>query len=119
MLNQNIDLEGIVALGRALSNPKRVAILDLLMQGVQCNCELAAALGVGESLISHHMRLLEDTGLVQAEHDELDARWVYYAVAKSAMVEALQALDSFLDVERIQARQPSCGPSAPQALGCC
>jgi ArsR family transcriptional regulator len=58
------------------------------MQGVQCNCELSDALGLAPNLISHHMNVLCQSGLVTAEHDPFDARWIYYSV-DSAAVEAL------------------------------
>ena len=59
---------------KALSDPTRLAILDLLMEGVQCNCEIAERLDLSLSLISHHMRSLREAGLIEFEHDPLDAR---------------------------------------------
>jgi len=112
MLNQSSsgDLERIATLGRALSHPKRLAILDMLMQGVQCNCELAAQLGLADNLISHHMRVLQQAGLVTAERDPVDARWIYYAVDPAAVEAALGLIARFMDTARIQPRTPACGP---------
>lgn len=112
MLNQltATDLERLAALGRVLSHPKRLAILDMLMQGVQCNCEISTQLGLADNLISHHMRLLQEAGLVTSERDPVDARWIYYAVDAPAVSEALAALARFLDTGRIQPRTPACGP---------
>ena len=104
------EIERVAALGKALSNPKRVAILNLLMQGVQCNCESAARLQLADNLISHHMRLLQDVGLVSSERDSFDARWVYYAVDPAILERDAETLSRFLDVTRLQPRQPSCGP---------
>lgn len=95
---------------KAVSDPTRLAILDLLMEGVQCNCEIAERLDLSLSLISHHMRSLRQAGLIEFEHDPLDARWVYYAVDRQALQAFRAALDHLLDVQRIQPRQPSCGP---------
>lgn len=112
MLNQSppVDLDRVAALARALGHPKRLAILDLLMQGVQCNCEIAAQLGLADNLISHHMRALQEAGLVTSERDPLDARWIYYAVDTAAVGAALAALGGFLDTSRIRPRTPACGP---------
>ncbi len=104
--------ERLAALGRALSHPKRLAILDKLMQGVQCNCEIAASLGLADNLISHHVRILQETGLVSAERDPVDARWIYYQVDAAAVEAALSLLSRFLDTGRIQPRTPACGPPA-------
>ncbi len=112
MLNQfpAQDLARLAALGRVLSHPKRLAILDMLMQGVQCNCEIAAQLGLADNLISHHMRILQEAGLVTSQRDPVDARWIYYAVDANAVDAAVAALSRFLDTNRIQPRTPACGP---------
>ena len=99
---------------KALSNPKRLRIYDMLMEGVQCNCEIAERLDLSLSLISHHMHILEETGLVKSERDADDARWIYYSVDEEALSKFKEALDQFLDPERIKPRAPSCGPQ-----GCC
>ncbi len=101
------DLANIL---KILGDPSRLAIFDLLMQGVQCNCELGDQLKMPMNLISHHLKVLRDAGLVNAERDETDARWIYYSVNQKAIEQLHQQLDSFLDVKRIQSRQPSCGP---------
>lgn len=112
MLNQfsQTDLDRLAALGRVLGHPKRLAILDMLMQGVQCNCEISAQLGLADNLISHHMRLLQEAGLVTSERDPVDARWIYYCVDAPAVDSALAALSQFMDTGRIQPRTPACGP---------
>ncbi|MEA3406452.1 MAG: metalloregulator ArsR/SmtB family transcription factor [Chloroflexota bacterium] len=103
---------------KALSNPKRLRIYDMLMEGVQCNCEIAERLDFSLSLISHHMRILEDAGLVKSERDVDDARWIYYSVDKEALSEFKEGLDQFLDLERIKPRVPSCGPQANCGTAC-
>ncbi|MCP4540528.1 MAG: winged helix-turn-helix transcriptional regulator [Chloroflexi bacterium] len=95
---------------KAFSNPTRLSVFDMLMEGVQCNCEIAERLGLSLSLISHHLRILRQVGLVQSERDSEDARWVYYSVNQRALAELIQAVDHLLDVDRIQPRVPSCGP---------
>ena len=64
---------------KALAEPKRLLILHLLMEGVQCNCELGDALEMAPNLISHHLSVLRKAGLVDVERDALDARWIYYS----------------------------------------
>jgi len=107
----NIVDEAILIPGlKALSHPKRLRICDLLMQGVQCNCEISERLGLSLSLISHHMGTLVDAGLVKSRRDPIDARWIYYSINEDAMSRFKEALNRFLDLERIKPRQPSCGP---------
>lgn len=95
---------------KALSDPTRLSVFDMLMEGVQCNCEIAERLGLSLSLISHHVRILREIGLVQGERDPDDARWVYYSIDREALAELNEAIGHLLDVNRIQPRAPSCGP---------
>jgi ArsR family transcriptional regulator len=114
MLNytpETIHIERLSQIAKALGHPKRIAILDALIKGVQCNCEIAAQLGLADNLISHHMRILEEAGLVQSERDPVDARWVYYSVDPEALAQTCAVLCAFFDPARIQPRQPVCGPS--------
>ena len=95
---------------KAFSDPTRLSVFDMLMEGVQCNCEIAERLGLSLSLISHHMRILREIGLVQGERDPDDARWIYYSIDREALAELNEAIGHLLDVNRIQPRVPSCGP---------
>lgn len=101
------DLAGIL---KMLGDPTRLAIFDLLMQGVQCNCEIGDRLDLPMNLISHHLKVLREAGLVEAERDPIDARWVYYSVNQKTLNVLRDQLGAFLDPARIQPRVPSCGP---------
>lgn len=103
---------------KALAEPRRLLLLEMLIRGVQCNCDLGETLGMAPNLVSHHLRVLRDVGLVHAEHDPLDARWVYYSIDPAALRELSDALARFLDPNRIRPRLASCGPRvAPGVAG--
>jgi ArsR family transcriptional regulator len=104
------ELESLSEQLKVLAEPNRLKILDLLMQGVQCNCELGDNLQMAPNLISHHLRTLHRAGLVELERDANDARWVYYSVNREAIAKLQAALETFLDLNRIQPRSPACGP---------
>lgn len=108
------ETKKLARLFRVLSEPNRLAIFDLLMQGVQCNCEIGKRLGLPMNLVSHHLRVLRNAGLVEAQREPTDARWVYYSVNKAALTETCARLTAFLAPTRIQPRLPSCGPAAVQ-----
>ncbi|MFW6069269.1 MAG: ArsR/SmtB family transcription factor [Chloroflexota bacterium] len=95
---------------KLLANPKRLQLIHLLMEGVQCNCELGEALDMAPNLISHHLGLLRDAGLVNVERDAVDARWLYYSLNEEALAELNAAYQLFFDAERIKPRRPTCGP---------
>jgi ArsR family transcriptional regulator len=66
---------------QALSDPTRLGILQRLMTGERCVCELTDALDAAQSRLSFHMRVLRDAGLVR---DRRAGRWVYYTLIPEA-----------------------------------
>jgi len=97
---------------KVVSDPKRLRIINLLMQGVQCNCELGEQLQMPRNLISHHLSILRQAGLVEVERDVLDARWVYYSINRATLEELNRVFGTFFDPARIQPRHPACGPQS-------
>jgi ArsR family transcriptional regulator len=106
---------------KVLAEPKRLLIVNLLMQGVQCNCELGEQLQMAPNLISHHLSVLRQAGLVEIERDALDGRWIYYSINLAALNELHAAFGAFFDPARIQPRHPTCGPQSalvrPEEVG--
>lgn len=95
---------------KVLAEPKRLLLFEMVVQGVQCNCDLVDALGMTPNLVSHHMSVLREAGLVLAERDPLDARWVYYSIDPTALDALRDELGLLLDPGRIQPRRVTCGP---------
>ena len=58
-----------LAVLEALAEPRRRAILDALRDGERAVNELVECLGVSQPLVSKHLRVLRDTGLVDARID--------------------------------------------------
>lgn len=85
-LDHTLAADGIAATARALAEPVRVRILDLLRRSETqvCQCELIPLLGINQSLLSHHMKKLTDAGLVKIERRH---RWAYYSVSPDAFKE--------------------------------
>jgi ArsR family transcriptional regulator len=104
------NLQALADRLKVLAEPKRLLILHMLMEGVQCNCELGDALKMPPNLISHHLRALREAGLVDVERDALDARWVYYSINRKALDELNETFGVFFDPARIKPRRPTCGP---------
>lgn len=109
--------EEVVTLLKALADANRLRIFDLLMQGDSCNCELTEKLGLPPNLLSHHLRVLREAGLVNSRRDAVDGRWIYYAVCEEAVAHWRAWFSEFLDPARIQARPVLCGPEGQQVDG--
>ena len=97
---------------KVICEPNRLQLLEKIIEGVQCNCELGSALQIAPNLISHHLGILREAGILDVERDPIDARWVYYSINLKAMEELRQVFGSFFDPERIQTRRYTCGPQA-------
>jgi len=74
---------------KALSDPRRLRILDRLRGGERCVCDLIDALDAGQSLLSFHLKVLKDAGLVT---DRREGRWAYYTLH----TDTLREVESFV-----------------------
>jgi ArsR family transcriptional regulator len=85
-LSHAVDAERIATVAKALGEPLRVQILDVLRRSEQavCQCELIALFDVKQSLLSHHMKKLTDAGLVSVERRH---KWAYYSISTDALQE--------------------------------
>jgi ArsR family transcriptional regulator, arsenate/arsenite/antimonite-responsive transcriptional repressor len=70
-------LKSFIKVMKALSDPNRVKIIKLLDQKEMCVCELQGALGIAQSTVSKHLKILEEAGLVDYRKDGL---WVNYSL---------------------------------------
>jgi ArsR family transcriptional regulator, arsenate/arsenite/antimonite-responsive transcriptional repressor len=88
------DLD-VVTVCKALGDPTRLKILELLKargrsccdliardeKGL-CACDIESAIGLSQAAVSHHMALLRRAGLVQAEKR---SRWIFYSRNETAI----------------------------------
>jgi ArsR family transcriptional regulator len=106
----SIDIESFAQWLKIIGEPNRLRIINLLMGGVQCNCEIGDMLGMAPNLISHHLKVLREEGLVNVERDPSDSRWLYFTLNIEKLDLIQQTFSEFFDPARIQPRQASCGP---------
>ena len=71
------NLDGRAAVFAALGEPVRLALVDRLVAGDASPGELAADVGLGTNLLAHHLRVLEDTGIIRRVRSEGDRRRSY------------------------------------------
>jgi ArsR family transcriptional regulator len=85
-LDPGLDADAIAAIAKALAEPVRVQILDVLRRSEEdvCQCELMTLFDIGQSLLSHHMRKLVESRLVSVERRH---KWAYYSIPTGALDE--------------------------------
>lgn len=88
------EAERLAALLKVVAEPVRLRIMMLLAAEQLCVCHLQDALGVRQTLASHHLRALRDAGLVETEPC---GRFVYYRLRPGALDAAQDALGVLAD----------------------
>ena len=63
---------------KALSDPNRLMIIDMLSCGELCACVILAKLKITQPTLSHHMRILCECGLVSGRKS---GKWIYYSLS--------------------------------------
>jgi ArsR family transcriptional regulator, arsenate/arsenite/antimonite-responsive transcriptional repressor len=76
--------EGTAAVFKALGEPARVKIVNLLARSDEavCACEFIPALGLTQATVSHHLKKLTDAGLLEREQR---GKWAYFSLNPEAV----------------------------------
>ena len=74
---------------KALCDPKRLAILSLLRSGEKCACVLMDQLGMAQSAVSYHMKILCESGIVVSRQE---GKWTHYSLSGIGSKELLLSL---------------------------
>ena len=75
---------------KALAAAIRLRILGLLSSREMCVCEVTVALDLTQPNASHHLRILENVGLVK---DRKEGKWVFYSIANPELFEGIRKLN--------------------------
>ena len=74
---------------KAFCDENRLRILELLRSGEKCACVLLDDLHITQSTLSHHMKILCDSGVVQGRKE---GKWVYYSIDAEGAARAVTLL---------------------------
>ncbi len=83
-LDPALDAERLAVVAKALSEPVRVSLLDVLRRHGEpvCQCELVPLFDLPQSTLSHHVSKLVAAGLVDVERRH---RWAFYSASPAAL----------------------------------
>ena len=73
----------------AFCDETRLKVLELLQNGEKCASVLLKQVAVGQSTLSHHMRILVESGLVTARKA---GKWTYYSICEDGRQYAIELL---------------------------
>lgn len=80
---------------KAFCDENRLIILQLLCGGEKCACKLQDALSIGQSTLSHHMKILCEACIVKTRKD---GKWTYYSIDPVGRQAAIQLLSQVTEV---------------------
>lgn len=86
---QSIDYLKYAVLFKALSDPNRLMIIDMLSRGEMCACHILEAFEISQPTLSHHMKTLCDSDLVKSRRE---GKWMHYTLND----EVIRSLRAFL-----------------------
>jgi len=71
--------EEYVSVFKAVSDETRLKIIDMISCGEMCACDILEQFSISQSTLSYHMKILSESGLVNAARD---GAWVRYTLNK-------------------------------------
>jgi DNA-binding transcriptional ArsR family regulator len=77
----------------ALSDPKRLEIIEFLREGEKCVCEIVPYLCLIQPVVSRHLKILKDCGLLKYRKEGTRR---LYSISDYRIVEIIDAVDSEL-----------------------
>ena len=86
-----LDVKRIAAIFKAFCDENRVNILQMLKNGEKCACKLLEEMNITQPTLSHHMKILCDSGIVAGRKD---GKWMYYSISVPGIEAARQYLRS-------------------------
>jgi ArsR family transcriptional regulator len=72
----------VAVLLKALADPLRINIVQALADGERCVCDLTEMLGLTQSRLSFHLKVMRQAGVLRAREQ---GRWVYYRLEPEAI----------------------------------
>lgn len=93
---------------KALADENRLAIMLSLQHGEKCACVLLEELNITQPTLSHHMKILCDSSLVNARKQ---GKWMYYSLSK----EGISAFRNMIEVYA----HCDCEKQEPENGSCC
>lgn len=78
---------------KALADENRLAIMMSLQQKEKCACYLLEELNISQSTLSHHMKLLCDSGLVNYRKE---GKWMHYSLSQDGVKAFREMIDGYI-----------------------
>lgn len=92
------NYEEIAQVFKAFCDENRLMILEMLQSGEKCACKLLDELNIGQSTLSHHMKILCESGVVVSRKE---GKWTYYTISREGIEVAMGLLEGMMTVSHL------------------
>jgi ArsR family transcriptional regulator len=98
---------------KAFCDERRLRILEILRGGEKCACVLIEEMGMPQSSLSYHMKILCESGIVESREA---GKWTHYRISEAGSLEAQRLLQEITDADR---SADACACCAEESDGIC
>ena len=84
------DNKKMAAMFKAFADENRIQILELLRDGERCACMLLEEMKITQPTLSHHMKILCDSGIVVGRKE---GKWMHYSISEDGLKNAIHYLN--------------------------
>ena len=84
------DEKRLAEIFKAFCDENRIRILRLLLSGEKCACKLLEEIDISQPTLSHHMKILCDSGVVVGRKE---GKWMHYSISRDGIEKAQKYLD--------------------------
>ena len=100
-----LDERRIALVFKAFCDENRIRILNLLCGGEKCACRLLEELSISQPTLSHHMKILCDSGIVLGRKE---GKWMHYRISMEGVQLAREYLDGLTVAQNLDEEKPCC-----------
>lgn len=97
-----IDEKRAAQIFKALCDENRIRIIKLLNTGEKCACKLLEELNITQPTLSHHMKILCDSGIVTGRKE---GKWMHYSVSSEGSETAVEYLNELTKLKNAACRE--------------
>ena len=72
-----MEREEVALIAKALSDANRIRIIEMLVDGEKCGCEILEELDISQPTLSHHMKILTECNLLNSKKN---GKWQIYSI---------------------------------------
>ena len=88
-----MDNKKIAAMFKAFCDENRLQILQLLRDGEKCACRILDELQITQPTLSHHMKILCDSGVVVGRKE---GKWMHYSISENALENVMYYMNQLM-----------------------